>query len=164
MGADLYIRSLSEPAKAKYEPLFMKAVKVRDSLPQDEAHAIERAKAQEKVSKYYDLMYSKGYYRDSYNVTSVMWRMDLSWWQDVGKMLNKKGELCPSKAKRLLKLIQSREVQPMTAEEIKEKHGTVDDGDNSPEKWLECWQKQRLELIKFLQTAILKKESIRCSI
>ena len=161
MGADLYIRSLSEPAKAKYQPLFDKAVKARDSLKDGDPR---KDKAQEKVNKYYNLMYSEGYYRDSYNVTSVMWCMDLSWWQDVGKLLNKKSELSPTKAKKLLKMVWEREVKPATAEEIKEKYGTVDDGENSPEKWLECWQRQRLELIAFLQEAIRLNEPIYCSI
>src|SRR5512146_3228468 len=98
MGADLYIESISNKQKATYEPLFNAAVRARESN-KDESRKDE---LQAEVSKYYDLMYAEGYFRDSYNITSVLKRLGLSWWKDVGPLLNKKGYLSPTKARKLL--------------------------------------------------------------
>lgn len=76
MGADLYIEKIHQPLLEKYQPLFDEAVRQRDALPRDSKEA---KAAQRKVTRYYDLMYSDGYFRDSYNVTSVLWRLGLSW-------------------------------------------------------------------------------------
>ena len=42
-------------------------------------NAQEAEAAQAEVAKYFDLMYSEGYFRDSYNVTNVLWRLGLTW-------------------------------------------------------------------------------------
>jgi hypothetical protein len=76
MGADLYIRAIHDPIVEKYQPLFDKAVRRRDALPSD---SNEQEVAQQEVEKYYDLMYSEGYFRDSYNSTNVLWTLGLSW-------------------------------------------------------------------------------------
>ena len=80
MGADLYIEKLHQPLRQKYEPLFEAAVRRRDALPPKSRKA--RA-AQKEVTRYYDLMYSQGYFRDSYNASNVLNRLGLSWWVDV---------------------------------------------------------------------------------
>jgi hypothetical protein len=74
MGADLYIENIHYPLMRKYEPLFESAVRRRDSSP---PKSKEAEAAQRDVTKYYDLMYSEGYFRDSYNATSVLWRLGL---------------------------------------------------------------------------------------
>ena len=50
MGADVYLRSKSDAARAKYEPLFNEAG-----------------------------MYSKGYFRDNYNPYGLFAQLGLSW-------------------------------------------------------------------------------------
>jgi len=106
MGADLYLMSLNKKVQEKYEPLFNEAVKERDLISEENQ---ERKKdAQKKVSKYYDLMYSQGYFRDSYNAWSLLWQYDLSWWDDFGKLLNKKSDLTPKKAELLLAMLTDR--------------------------------------------------------
>jgi len=161
MGADLYIKSISDERKKQFEPLFEAAVRLRD-LAETE---VQRQIAQEQVHKYYDEMYADGYFRDSYNLTSVMARMELSWWNDVGPMLSKKtSNLSPRKAKRLLEIIRERQIQALTVDEIRNAGGTIDDGENTIANWVQFWIDQRLELIAFLEKAISLKEPVYCSI
>ncbi|MEJ7735770.1 MAG: hypothetical protein WKG00_42095, partial [Polyangiaceae bacterium] len=63
MGADLYLDSLHEPTHRRYEPLFYRWAKKRDNAKSDQA----REAAQQQVSRYFELMHSRGYFRDSYN-------------------------------------------------------------------------------------------------
>lgn len=81
----------------KYQPLFDQAVRHRDSLPRDSK---EQDTAQHEVEKYYELMYSEGYFRDSYNATNVLWTLELSWWRDVTPLLSKDRELTGDNLKR----------------------------------------------------------------
>jgi hypothetical protein len=36
---------------------------------------------------------AKAYFRDSYNMSNVLWTLNLSWWQDVLPLLDEKLEL-----------------------------------------------------------------------
>jgi hypothetical protein len=41
-------------------------------------------------------MYQRGYFRDSYNSSNLLWPFDLSWWQDVLEVLvGKEGKMSP---------------------------------------------------------------------
>ena len=73
MGADLYIYEKYEQNKNKYESLFNAAVKTRDA----NTDASKTEALQAEVSKYYDLMYSVGYFRDSYNGTALLRYLDM---------------------------------------------------------------------------------------
>jgi len=50
-----------------------------------------------------------GYFRDSYNDSSLFWKFELSWWQDYGDLLNKKGNLSPKNAVKVLELLKNNE-------------------------------------------------------
>jgi len=155
MGADLYIQSISDDSKAKYEPLFNQACSDRDK----ETDEKKKATLQKRVTFYYDRMYPvSGYFRDSYNLTSVLGRMELSWWRDVKPMLEK-GFLPVEKTKEFLKMVQSKQVRPISKEECLEKglQATI-------EEWNDYFEKKRKSLIKFLRFAIRKNEPIRCSL
>lgn len=114
MGADLYIQSISDKAREKYSPMFDAAVKRRNDA--QKAGNSKRAEAiQKEVEMYHDKMYpEEGYFRDSYNGTSLFRLLDQSWWQDLGPMLNKKGELSPTKAKKLLEQMRANPVPKVT--------------------------------------------------
>jgi hypothetical protein len=93
MGADIYLRSITEPARDHYHPLFEQAVARRNAaVPGSEAEA----SAQAEVTRLYAAMYPEdGYLRDSYNASSLFWVLDLSWWKDVGSLLDEEGLLAP---------------------------------------------------------------------
>src|SRR5689334_13052050 len=80
MGADLYIRKIHNVQEAKWRPKFDEAIALRDSAVDKDA----QAEAQKLVDEAYDgLNAPEGYFRDSYNGTSVLNRLGLSWWQDM---------------------------------------------------------------------------------
>ena len=148
MGADLYINSLSDKCKEKYEPLFEEWVEKRNSTED----IMEKDKCQKKVSEYYDKMMGEGYYRDSYNDSNLLWKYGLSYWDWFGKLLDKEGNLTPTKARIVLM--------------------TMDDGINDFGEELKdlsgeekvFFMKKDKEFRKFLQTAIDLDEPIYCSI
>lgn len=161
MGADLYIQKLFKPNQEKYRPLFDAAVYTRDVTSSTEA---QKKKAQDKVDEYYSKMYSKGYFRDSYNSSSFFWRLGLSWWNDVIPMLNKKGELTVTKAKKLRYMVTSAEFKPATREELIQMGAAVDEEMNSVEAWNKSFLDARDEFVKFLDEAIKAKLPIYCSL
>jgi len=66
--------------------------------------------AQKRVLKYYDKMHERGYFRDSYNSSNLLWLFDLSWWQDVLEVLvDKDGKMSPANAGRFLRMLAERE-------------------------------------------------------
>lgn len=120
MGADIYHRRVHEKVYVANEGKFDKAVakrnaildKIRDNhklLEDEKAQLINEAmeteeykKAQEEVSKYYSKMYSKGYFRDSYNDSSLLWKLGLSWWAWAEKYANDDSKVEPENLKKIL--------------------------------------------------------------
>ena len=155
MGADLYINKIYKTNKEKFEADFDKAVEERNSLPKGSE---EYKKAQEKVSEAYEKMYDKGYFRDSYNDTSLIWKYDLSWWGGLDGFMNDDGNITPTSAKKLLKyldgnretFINSLEKYPNYSED-----GKLD----------KMFFKAKLTDFRFfLLEAIKSKEAISCSV
>ena len=186
MGADLYIKPITEPARVKYEPLFDEAVNRRNSLMKDrqgyEAFVtiyenigkistdlqkqVKRAKAkvealkgqitaaQEVVTKYFNLMEGRGgYFRDSYNGSSVLWRMGLSWWKDIPG-----GKLTREQLIEAVLKIKAAKLQPITEAELRHNGCTVDNGENSVAAWNKYYRNKRRRLIAFFERAIRIKE------
>lgn len=120
MGADLYIPPLYEPQRRKWEPQFEKAAKRRDSL---KPGSKEYQQAQVKVEKAYDKMYERGYFRDPYNDSDLLWKFGLSWWNDVIPLLDKQGRLLVGPIHNLLAMLKDGEnvfelkLATLTAEE-----------------------------------------------
>jgi hypothetical protein len=117
MGADLYIESLCDAARAKVEGQWEPAIQTRDRLwrerdaledilkqiisPENRKRLSAQFKklkgqadaAQARVEELSEFQFGgDGYFRDSYNSTSVLWRLikpngdSLSWWADVSGM------------------------------------------------------------------------------
>lgn len=182
MGADLYIKSITEPARKKYEPRFNKACAARDahieqrqrleqvlatfknsgatSLPSIAKQAkgirqlLETIKAQivaaqKEVERYYSLMNGRGgYFRDSYNGSSVLWRLGLSWWKDCKGGTMKSKDLADFAVR-----VEKAKLEPVTAEELKEMGCKVDDGENSPAVWNKHFRNKKRRLVWFLKRA-----------
>ena len=162
MGADLYIEKIHRPLMQQYEPLFEAAVRRRDSLPRDskDAQAAQRA-----VTKYYDLMYSEGYFRDSYNATSVLWRLGLSWWQDVTPLCTINRKLRQDRLRKFRDMVASAKLELPSKEEIEQHNGKVDEqGENSLAEWHKYFVEQRAALLAFLDKAIELNSPVHCSL
>ena len=125
MGADLYIESINKKHREKYNPAFQAAVRARDVLTMGTSHgellyesivsSPGYKEAQKKVDDTFnELMESDGYFRDSYNNSSLMWVLGLSWWRmrDDGSELEftEDGNLTPKGAKTLLEEVKKRPV------------------------------------------------------
>lgn len=186
MGADLYIRTITDAANAKYEPLFHEACEERDLIHREierwEAAAkslepaafvygaaikeLDAAKgkiaalklkaeaAQATVSQYYNKMYpDRGYYRDSYNGTSVLWRMGLSWWTDITG-----GKQTPETLRDALAKVKSHRCEPLNVAQLKKYGCSVDNGENSLKTWQKYYRNKKRRLVSFLERAIAAAE------
>ncbi len=154
MGADLWIESISQRKQAMYREKFEQAVKMRDSIqpPYNQEY-------QELVEYYFDKLFSVGYYRDSYNTSNLLWRFELSYWQNDLR-LDDDGNLPPSEARRLLALLKRRE--PIFEESLQR---IRDDGwSDSPEEVIRYFRMKYLKLRVFLKMAIKLNEPIVWSV
>jgi hypothetical protein len=106
MGANLYINPLHEKQRQQWEPKFEKAARERDRL---KLGTPERELAQLTVEKFYDKMYERGYFRDSYNDPNLLWQFRLSWWEDIIPMLDSKNRLSVKAAAKFLGMLNERE-------------------------------------------------------
>ncbi len=185
MGADLYIKSITDKAETKYGPKFSAAIERRNAMNRDlecwqqivatresiggclpsldrelqtAKEKVEQLKgriqvAQNEVERYCNLMQGNGgYYRDSYNGTSVLWRLELFWWKDTTG-----GKMTPGALKALLAKIKSRKLKPVTEAELKDQHCTVD-AENSVKTWGKFYQNKKRRLVRFLTRAVAHAE------
>jgi hypothetical protein len=161
MGADIYRDSVYEAADKKWSPKFHAACEKR-RLASERGDDANQKKYQKLVDKYYVNMYPEdGYFRDSYNSTSVAWQMGMSYWGDIGKLLRKDGYMSVRGMKKWLKQIEATPIPPVNL--LKLDNCDIDDKDNTREKWREYFVEKREKLIRFLTAAIKANEPIRCS-
>jgi hypothetical protein len=160
MGADIHLESISNRARHMYEPLFNDAVKRRD-LAKTEGM---KAEWQHKVEKYHDAMYpEEGYFRDSYNASSVFQVMDLSWWELGDALLDESNHLPIDKAKVLLADI---EQCPITYEKVTahyEQH-KLHESKESIDEWFKYFVEKREWFMALLRKSIELNEPLLWSI
>ena len=159
MGADLCLNSVFRKHRDRYAPKFDHWVAKRDTLNKagQQAAADE---AQKQVLKYYDKMYQRGYFRDSYNSSNLLWLFELSWWRDVSDVLvGKDGKMSPENAECFLLLLEDREsVFQANLAQVKPA-----DGETRAE--VEQYFRKKYEHLKtFLRQAIDRKECVECSL
>ena len=152
MGADIYLKSVSEKAYEQFKPLF------------DEACAGRKAgtKTQEDVDNVWEAMYpDEGYFRDSYNLTSLLWVLGLSWWRDI--KYDEDGNLPIEQAEWFLEKLESN---PITLDKVKEYINSTEiknNKDDTPEQWCEYWQEKHNHLCQLLRKSIELDEPLSCS-
>jgi hypothetical protein len=157
VGADLYIPKLHDPVKAEWKPRYEEAIKVRNAA-QDAGDETSAAAAQKLVDEAYEHIWGGDhYFRDSYNSTSVLWRMDLSWWSDMefdvrdeDAEINCSAEAC----RRFLDKVEAAPFTLPTRADLVANHAKVDDGENSVEGWHKYYTEKRARLVAFLKRAI----------
>jgi hypothetical protein len=159
VGADLYLNSVFRKHRDRYEPKFDHWVAKRNALHKaGQREAADRA--QKWVLKYYGKMHERGYFRDSYNPSNLLWLFDLSWWQDVLEVLvDKDGKMSPRSAKRFLQMLADRE--PVFETNLKK----VKPAKGETRAEVEEYFRDKYERLKAsLQQAIDRKESVQCSL
>ena len=175
MGADLYIRSITNKLKEKYEPLLNEAVAKRNYYQKMGMMQNLAEEAQEEVTKYYNLMNSEGYFRDSYNGTGLLQYLyltneegkedTLSWWRDVVPLQNKKGEIKGRNLKKFLTILLAAELRLPTREKLIANRCQVSDsGADSLEGWHKFFQDKHSRLIDMVSQAIEMREPIYASL
>ncbi|MDA1193236.1 MAG: hypothetical protein O3A46_16290 [Candidatus Poribacteria bacterium] len=138
-----------EPHHEKWHKRFVKAVERRDRSKEGTP---EYAEAEKEAERCYVEMYEQGYFRDSYNPSSVLWQFGLSWWEQIAELLDEEHRLTPDKAKRLLDMLKEHEprFQANLSDLRKQER--------------EYFQWKYAAFQAFLNEAIRRKESIDCSI
>lgn len=146
MGADLFIMSIFDKNREKYQAEFDRAVERRNA----ETDAAKKEKHQKKVAILWDKMYSsKGYYRDSYNSSNLLWALGLDYWIWLEGLLDDDRKM-------------SVENMIYVVSEIK-KRDITQDKERSKDVLIYLKNKKK-ELLQFLQLAIEMDEPIKCSI
>lgn len=148
MGADLYINTIYEQQRQRYEPGFDKWVKIRDQATTEE----ERERAQRRVNWYLDRLHERGYFRDPYNPADLLWQFQLSWWSDVLPLVNDKDDLGVATSGKLLTRLRERE--PVFEESLKSRD----------QRWQKYFRRRYEVLKAFLKEAIDRNEPIHCSL
>ena len=198
MGADLYIESIQDKLKKEWQPWFEKAVMVRDGLhvasellPKSSALkpiSKRRAKkneaqggdtlnmdtvrdtAQEVVSFFYDKMYEQGYYRDSYNLSNLLWVLGSDYWQTFAKLLDKEGNMQVPQMEEFINWLEAHKVPEFDAFTKQCLGGDAKDGWESwfkqekPEDIHKYFVQKRERMLAFFRLALQLKEPVRCSI
>jgi len=105
-------------------------------------------------------MHKRGYFRESYDPSNLLWLFDLSWWQDMLEVLvGKDRKMSPRNAQRFLRLLEDREsVFQANLKKVKPAKGET-------RAEVEEYFRDKYERLKvFVQQAIDRKESIQCSL
>lgn len=179
MGADIYLNSIYKPALAKAEPKFRKACAAREkAFPRGAPVTAERQaeydKLQEAVDKAFDGLHPEGgYFRDSYNDSSLFWVLGLSWWELAKELCTtdeETGTILPIHGAR--SLLVRIEALPVTAERFarwEEKaraNGwtfTKPEGSSAAE-WKRDFVKRRAQFLTMLRTSIYLNEPLHWSV
>lgn len=154
MGADLYIPKLRAPVEVEWGPQLDEAIKMRNAT----AYDVTRDAAQKLIDEARDKLYDDDYYfRDSYNSTSILHTLGLSWWQDMEYDIKEDGReinVSPDACRRFIAKIRAADQVLPSRTELESRHARVDDaGDNSLEGWHKYYRDKRELLIQFLERA-----------
>lgn len=153
MGADLYIKKIQDRIEQKYNFSW-------ESF--NEASPEGRTKLWNDYVKIIDEVEKEGgYFRDSYNTTSVFWVLDLSWWGNILPYVDRDGLLHLDKIREFKELVDQRQI-PSVHELVYD--GLMVNNENTKEKWHEYFIEKRQKLINFLQRAIDLDSPIYCSL
>lgn len=162
MGADLFIEQIHTPLVNRYKPLFLAALQKRNQAPKGSKAATV---AQAELEKYAALMDSAGYFRDSYNATSVLWRLDLSWWVDVLPLCDKKRYLKGGSLVKFRQMVQNAKLNLPSHQELKGQGlKLAAEGEHSVAGWHAYFKESHARLLAFLDEAIALNTSIYCSL
>lgn len=158
MGADLFIRSVSDKAEAEL-PQFMAAVAKRDAASRE---GRELALEQAEVERLHDLMHPEdGYFRDSYNGTSLLSAIGMSWWKGV--RTDKDGNIPLAEIARLRDAVDKTELPAIDDAWCKLRHLRVDD-ENTADAWRSYFTEKKSRFLRFLDHALALGEPIYASL
>jgi hypothetical protein len=152
MGADVYLDKA-------YDKKYTDNKETLDSFEKIGSE-VELSEAQRQhMMDIYDDMYKQGdvYFRDSYNSGSVLWAMNLSWWDDILPMCDDEGYIDADGIRKFLDMVEDAPL-----------HVSQGFQDNMPSDWtyddaMKYLQGEADLLISFLQKA-LDNDRLSCSL
>jgi hypothetical protein len=158
MGADLFLRSITDKAQSEWQPRAHEAMARRDALPAGP----ERNAAEAELQRCLNNMFpEEGQFRDPYNGSSILLRLGLSW----ADVKTHDGWIAGDNLLRLRALVAERDVPPTTREALVELRCRITDQSNrTVEGWHRYFEKKREELLAFLDRAIALGEPIFASL
>lgn len=165
MGADIYLNSVFNPNHARHSKAYVEAVNERDELlkagKDDEARRIQR----ERVVPAYGAMYAMGYYRDSYNESSLLSFLGLSWWQlcreiDSRQGYNDDGTVSVPEMQAFLRTLQRTPVTDQRVTDFLASNGRGLGWLGSPEKTKAYFEAKHKALCALLEQAIALDEGL----
>lgn len=183
MGADLYIRPLTEPRKAKYEKLFLAACERRNSWRGDiegyqaivatgmdkvpevmqttldliegaRAKLLEAREAQANLQKEVDRLYELAFGGPGYFRDSYNGSNMLCHLGLSWWQDIKGGKQTVESLETFLDAVKKTPITPITLEWLKGHNCEVDDGENSVKGWNKYFRGKRRRLIAYLERAI----------
>lgn len=177
MGADLYIEPIYTEHKAEHQPAWDKAVELRDlhmkehncSLIWNMDGTIDTKKTcailgklQAAVEAADNVLFqdNPGYFRDSYNNSSIFWRLGRSWWRDTGTWLNKDNNMSPRRAKNFLVQIKALPIKAVT----KDEEWASKMAKKQIDEWNTYFVEKKARFEAFLQRAVDAKQYIHFSV
>lgn len=186
MGADLYIvERLKQPDVVAAREKWNRAIQHRDELLyMVDVDYRDITEAQELVNNLYDAnaMYPPdGYFRDSYNETSLFWVLGLSWWTDVGDLMDRRNPIVDEETGTRLNesLYESEEIEDhwdLDSEGIQELRDMVAEKDihvsdvrwdvlvGTKEEWIQSWQEKKSRFLEMCDNAIANNWHMSLSI
>lgn len=161
MRADIYLNSVYKSNDGKYNKLFQRAAQLRDQASSE----ISRAQHQAKVDEYYDKMHSpQGYFRDSYNNSSLLWVYNMSWWDIADKWLTDDGHLPIGRAIEFRAQIKEINHDAEVNRWLEDNKNSLSTAANSAWEWRMYFAKKREELLALLTASINSDEPLMCSV
>ena len=165
MGADIYLRSVSDAVRAEWQPKFSAAVAARDAkYRENDLRCPEDDPLQVEVTRCYDKLFSEGYFRDSYNSTSLFHLLGLSWWREDG--IDSQGHMHPPAMLALIAKLESKTItDEMMSEWARHADAKIEpEGDNSIASWKKMFVDKQTRLIALLKRAVELNEPLYCSV
>lgn len=196
MGADVYLRSVSDEAERAWKPLFHLAVKARDAdrlganvkrrvIEEVKGRAAEvyasdlalstrlmetihllgqKSRAERKeamqtlVTLAYDQMNARGYYRDSYNQSNLLWRLGMNYWGYINELLDGSCLMSVANMRKLADDIKHATIIPTGQMEGDERLT------GGAEEWDVYFLQKKADLLALMEQAIAKKEPLYWSV
>jgi len=162
MGADIYLQSIHNQRTEEFgagADTIRSALKVarQAGVPEDRLDSLMK-----RLWAITDKVDEGCYFRDSYNYTNLLWKLGISWWQDVGDRLDDDGNLDEDGCKWLLEAMTAQ--RSLIPESVKELYEDKNKPLDTEEELNEWFQKKFDNLAALLSKAIELHEPILCSI
>ena len=150
MGADLYIHSIREQLLKKHH---------------SEIAAAERQGSVKEIIRLTGLLNASGYFRDAYNLSSVLRPLGLSWWRDVIPLRDEAGHLKGENLQQFRHMVSTAKFKLPTIAEFRQAGVRLKKrGPRSRAGWRRHYVMGRAELVAFLDQAIALNTSVHCSL